>query len=591
MNDEEIRAALTGLQPPEDLFWQMARQGDWEKREPVMVFKKISREEARCSDLPDRRITTCDPPAVLWCSKCEQSCIVGWEKKKVLQPSCGRGMMQSPRSGVLMVGGGSDCGMDDVLWEGDHGLCPLCRAHARLRHTSWLGKSGLAQQLIATVPYRVQDTLILVRWWMEERLETVYLGCRTRRWTSAEKAWVIDGKTVQQWRKMAKWYGFAYEELPEWEKQRRAEDRIGIPYFYTKDPPCLDGTGLENCKLWDWMRATYKETLFAPLAYLRLYQRHCNVEVLVTAGCGRLLGLWMKDECQVNGYYYSSTTWWRSPKLAWISWKERRPSAMLGLNRQQLKDCLGAKVKDEVRDLYIRRGAAAGLSMEECKTLVKVANVPEELLKCGKDPHKILRYLEKENETWYTLQDYWSMQKRLGVDVQADPALEWPRRLRAAHDRVQSAVRYKADAKKEAEFAAMTARLQGLVWEHDGICIRPAASIRELVEEGTVLHHCVGGYGPAHCAGRCIFFIRHTRRPERSWFTLNVDVNAKKILQNHGYGNEWAHGKRLHIPRAVEEFVDLWEKEVLRSWTLPPEKGTEQKAKTKKPRAQEAPAA
>lgn len=50
MKDEEIRAALAGLQPPEDLFWQMARQGDWQKREPVMVFKKISREEARCSD-------------------------------------------------------------------------------------------------------------------------------------------------------------------------------------------------------------------------------------------------------------------------------------------------------------------------------------------------------------------------------------------------------------------------------------------------------------------------------------------------------------------------------------------------------------
>lgn len=287
----------------------------------------------------------------------------------------------------------------------------------------------------------------------------------------------------------------------------------------------------------------------------------------------------------------SNTTWWRSPKLAWIDWKARRPSAMLGLNRQQLKECLGAEVKDEVRDLYIRRGAAAGLSMMECKTLDQVAAIPEQLLKCGKDPHKILRYLEKENETWYTLQDYWSMQKRLGVDVQADPALEWPRRLRAAHDRAQSAVRYKADAKKEAEFAAMTARLQGLVWEHDGICIRPAASIRELVEEGTVLHHCVGGYGPAHCAGRCIFFIRHTRRPERSWFTLNVDVNAKKILQNHGYGNEWAHGKRLHIPRAVEEFVELWEKEVLRPWTLPPGKGAGQKAKAKKQRAKEAPAA
>lgn len=29
------------------------------------------------------------------------------------------------------------------------------------------------------------------------------------------------------------------------------------------------------------------------------------------------------------------------------------------------------------------------------------------------------------------------------------------------------------------------------------------------------------------------------------------------------YGNEFAHGKRLRIPRAVREFVDRWEREVL----------------------------
>lgn len=73
---------------------------------------------------------------------------------------------------------------------------------------------------------------------------------------------------------------------------------------------------------------------------------------------------------------------------------------------------------------------------------------------------------------------------------------------------------------------------------------------------------------------KIILFIRHTRRPERSWFTLNVDVRNKTILQNHGYGNESAHGRKLHIPKAVQDFVDLWKQEVLDKWTLPkPKKG------------------
>lgn len=576
MTDNDMAEVLERLQPPADLFWQMHEQGDWEKEEPVLVFKKISREEAQCADLPDRRITTCDAPAVLWCSECEQSSIVGWQREKEPQYGCSRGMGRNVRAGVLMEGGGNGYG-EPVLWDGDMGRCPLCRAGARLHHRKWLG-TGRAQQMIATVPYRVQDTLILMRWWMEERLEPGYMTCSWSRRTSPEKAWLLDGKTMQQWRKMRKVYASTYENLPQWEKQRRAEDGMGLPYFYTKDPPCLDGTRLENSKLWDWMRATYDKGLFAPLAYLRIYQKHPNTEVLVTAGCGRLLGIWLKEECQERGYY-SANARWKVPLLSWVRWRQRRPGAMLGLNRGQLRECLGADTTDDVRTLYIQRGKAEGLSMRECIDLNQVTSVPrsalEEMKESGLDLHRTIRYLVREQSDWYTLRDYWNQQERLGVDVQADPLLKWPRHLQAAHDRVQSAVRYKIDREKEAEFSAMTARLRGLCWAQGNICIRPAESIRELVAEGETLHHCVGGYGPAHCAGRCIFFIRHTRRPERSWFTLQVDVHAKQVLQNHGYRNEWANGKRLHIPREVTEFVETWKREILDHWRLPPEPKTE----------------
>lgn len=87
----------------------------------------------------------------------------------------------------------------------------------------------------------------------------------------------------------------------------------------------------------------------------------------------------------------------------------------------------------------------------------------------------------------------------------------------------------------------------------------------------------MGRYSDAHARGRIILFVRHTRRPERSWYTLNIDVNSKKEIQLHGYGNELAHGKKLKIPRRVREFVDLWEREVLAKWQLPPEQKTKKK--------------
>ena len=87
----------------------------------------------------------------------------------------------------------------------------------------------------------------------------------------------------------------------------------------------------------------------------------------------------------------------------------------------------------------------------------------------------------------------------------------------------------------------------------------------DLVREGKTLRHCVGGYGQSHVEGKIIVFIRRERRPERPYFTLNVDLTGKKPIeiQLHGYGNEYAHGKQLRIPQQVRAWCDWWEAEVL----------------------------
>ena len=105
----------------------------------------------------------------------------------------------------------------------------------------------------------------------------------------------------------------------------------------------------------------------------------------------------------------------------------------------------------------------------------------------------------------------------------------------------------------------------------------------ELVEEGKKLHHCVGGYSDDHASGRIILFIRHTRRPERSWYTLNVDVLQKRIIQNHGYGNERSpKGEALTIRPEVLDFVAAWEREKLQPFRLPPAKNQQQQKKETK---------
>ncbi|MBP3486013.1 MAG: hypothetical protein J6J81_04150, partial [Oscillospiraceae bacterium] len=68
-----------------------------------------------------------------------------------------------------------------------------------------------------------------------------------------------------------------------------------------------------------------------------------------------------------------------------------------------------------------------------------------------------------------------------------------------------------------------------------------------------------------HTEGKIIFFVRHARRPERSWYTLNEDLTGDrpKRVQLHGYKNDWIGHKKRQIPREVLDFVARWEREVL----------------------------
>lgn len=112
-----------------------------------------------------------------------------------------------------------------------------------------------------------------------------------------------------------------------------------------------------------------------------------------------------------------------------------------------------------------------------------------------------------------------------------------------------------------------------LEWNDGDLRILLPRSNSELVREGNVLRHCVGGYGQQHCSGKLIFFVRKFRRPDRSYYTLNIDMTSgqPKQIQLHGYGNE-RHGKnkeyRHKIPQKVLDFVERWKKEVLMPWWL-----------------------
>lgn len=81
MENDAIKVILEGLKPPEDLFAQMARQKDGFS-EVWLGVRKVSRADLDCEGwYKDLRPTGEEPPAMLWCSDCEQRVVVAWRKQ------------------------------------------------------------------------------------------------------------------------------------------------------------------------------------------------------------------------------------------------------------------------------------------------------------------------------------------------------------------------------------------------------------------------------------------------------------------------------------------------------------------------------
>ena len=83
--------------------------------------------------------------------------------------------------------------------------------------------------------------------------------------------------------------------------------------------------------------------------------------------------------------------------------------------------------------------------------------------------------------------------------------------------------------KKNKEFANIAKRYESLCKRYqaaaDGYIIRPARDAGEIIMEGRILHHCVGGdnYLSSHDKGRStILFLRSEKKPKKLFVRLFV---------------------------------------------------------------------
>ena len=152
--------------------------------------------------------------------------------------------------------------------------------------------------------------------------------------------------------------------------------------------------------------------------------------------------------------------------------------------------------------------------------------------------------------------DYIRMRQNAGYDMTSDIIL-FPADFRRRRDEmILQAEKERMDKRKKevnAKFPRIAERYKKLCDKYSaaagGLIIRPAKSAAEIVEEGRLLHHCVGGddYLTKHNNGRSyILFLREIDKKDVPYIT--IEIRGEYIVQWYG-----AFDKKPN-----EEMIDAW---------------------------------
>ena len=151
--------------------------------------------------------------------------------------------------------------------------------------------------------------------------------------------------------------------------------------------------------------------------------------------------------------------------------------------------------------------------------------------------------------------DYLHMCEQLQYDTKNSFVL-FPRRLKMAHDQAVQALNDKHTAEQEKaiadSFEMLKRRYQ---FRGKKMMIVPPRTAKDLVDEGTALHHCVGQYVKKVAQNKCvILFVRKVSEPDKSLCT--IEVRDGQVVQARCFGNQ-------EPPAPITAFIEQWKRRVL----------------------------
>ena len=419
--------------------------------------------------------------------------------------------------------------------------CPLCGTEVKVYHCGAVRDCGHTLEHHRPVTVHVVDGLpMIIQWEVCRRVEWINKHAVTTDKIYPHEAYVYTGKSTI---KLVAYDQFMcnYHSRRYWTQRAKCTDGVAHPKLRMDfDPEIFRGTFAENSHLAEYIAGNN----CCPVTYLRLYQKHPQIENLVMQGAAPLLDSLILENSRYKSSYRGGYPTMNLPE---VDWKEVRPARMLGLTKPEFRAAISAKWG--VKELTFYQAAKAhGIRPEDaalCMTYGATACL--NWLEQNRPLMKDLRYLEKQKKqtdlnhirllTLKYLADYLDMAGQLGDDLH-DPSLRWPQHLIAAHDTASTRYTLRKNEIERAKFVRRYGELKKFCWASDELEIHPAHSQEEMIREGQLLHHCVARYAADHAEGKtAIFFIRRSIDPEKPFYTLELDEHNGTVRQNRGKCN------------------------------------------------------
>lgn len=170
------------------------------------------------------------------------------------------------------------------------------------------------------------------------------------------------------------------------------------------------------------------------------------------------------------------------------------------------------------------------------------------------------RYAPTPGQIVRVWKDYLSMAVKLHYDL-SDPTVAMPKDLQERHDAASELIKVSANQEAMKKYRKRRRELEKkYAFGLGDLCVLVPVSGDEIVREGQTLHHCVAGYASRHLSGATtILFIRHRKKPGRSFLTVELEEKKGKVTirQIHGYKNEGYKGA-VRPEKRFGDFLDTW---------------------------------